>query len=319
MTGREKAWRRLVFESAKDRLKQAATEIRGSLSEIQRTGKAKYRDDGSLPGEGGRGVEAFGRQKGFMPSLVASQPEFRSWTAGPTALMKTIQRGRGGAYNDLLKEAIFQAEQDLTLEKFIRDAPAAELRKIPERVYPPHPGRKGSQRCHFCRIPHSANHHRFHGFDAYRDTHGKHGPSFVPSDLDDAPDWVTNPVSKPVDVNQARETFLRLIGKAKTHTLTAAERRDLSRASAILRRARRPAGLNPQARTSRRPLPARRSRPAPNPRPVGAVRIGELVEVRYKREVGPHKGFYKHPFKPGSSVWCMADGSVLLLPKGARP
>lgn len=42
------------------------------------------------------------------------------------------------------------------------------------------------------------------------------------------------------------------------------------------------------------------------------IRIGKIVELRYRRDVGLKKGFYKHTFRSGASVYVMPDGSVTI-------
>jgi hypothetical protein len=46
--------------------------------------------------------------------------------------------------------------------------------------------------------------------------------------------------------------------------------------------------------------------------------IGTLEELRYHRTIGKNPGYYKHVYRSRPRVWCLADGSVWIEPKGKR-
>lgn len=41
-------------------------------------------------------------------------------------------------------------------------------------------------------------------------------------------------------------------------------------------------------------------------------RIGRIVEIRYYRDIGKHRGYYKHVFKKNASVYCLEDKTILI-------
>jgi hypothetical protein len=78
-------------------------------------------------------------------------------------------------------------------------------------------------------------------------------------------------------------------------TLTPSQRKILRQATQVIRTHRKPS-------TNRR-------KAASNPR---GERIGEIVELRYNRTVGKHRGLYKHVFSSRAGVWCLPDGNILI-------
>lgn len=62
---------------------------------------------------------------------------------------------------------------------------------------------------------------------------------------------------------------------------------------------------------------ARFRKPGPVHNPGGLVRMGKLVEIRYYRDHGRAKGFYKHPFKVRPTIYYRpSDNSILI--KGGK-
>lgn len=68
-----------------------------------------------------------------------------------------------------------------------------------------------------------------------------------------------------------------------------------------------------------------RSTPGTNPRrsrkavhnPSGLVRMGKLVEIRYQRDIGTQKGYYRHPFKVRPVIYYRpSDNSIWI--KGGK-
>jgi hypothetical protein len=47
--------------------------------------------------------------------------------------------------------------------------------------------------------------------------------------------------------------------------------------------------------------------------PAGMIRLGRVVELRYKREIGKHRGFYKHPFTSKAVLYYVPASNTILI------
>lgn len=104
-------------------------------------------------------------------------------------------------------------------------------------------------------------------------------------------------------ITEARRIFAHLMLVARTRRLTARESAQLSVARQKLRSDRH-STRNPKKR--RKAVSARRN-------PGGMIRMGKLVEIRYYRDHGRAKGFYKHPFKVRPEIFYRpSDNSIFI-------
>lgn len=141
------------------------------------------------------------------------------------------------------------------------------------------------------------------------------------------------PLSHFMTHEQAKKTFAELMKLARERKLTDAEKQRLTIARQALRRQKRPAMWNKGKRISKRkartilhegrasgyPLTEKQRRffsarasgypPKPKSNPAGSA-IGKVVEIRYRRTIGKHRGFYKHVFRKQPTLFLMPDKSV---------
>jgi hypothetical protein len=112
-------------------------------------------------------------------------------------------------------------------------------------------------------------------------------------------------VALQMTISEARQVFAHLMTTARTRRLTTTEKTQLSYARQKLRTDRKGARRNP---VKKRPA-ATRTRTNPG----GFIRMGKLVEIRYYRDHGNFKGFYKHPFKVRPDIYYRASDNSIFI------
>lgn len=111
-------------------------------------------------------------------------------------------------------------------------------------------------------------------------------------------------------ISEAGQVFSHLMTTARARRLTTREKTQLSYARQKLRTGRKAARTNPASK--RRKTTARRN-PAPRRASTGMIRMGKLVEIRYYRDHGRAKGFYKHPFKVRPDIYYRASDNSIFI------
>ncbi len=141
----------------------------------------------------------------------------------------------------------------------------------------------------------------------------RHGKTFDRERLESSPLFA--PTRKTLFTNvrrmNASQTFAGLMALARRRKLTAAEKKRLAKARQSLRLGRRPA-MNKKRRSPRKTVKVRAKR-NPAPSIAGRRRIGRIVELRYDRDTGRHRGFYKHTFKTNASVYILPGNQGILI------
>lgn len=282
-------------------LEQAIERRLSEIHDVARSGATELTGKGRREGGIGEG-EFIGRFGGMKPAF----PELLHVKETPKQIGEAIERGKGRAY-----QRVYEAVRDYMQRLGYRSRGTWHRSKP---TIGPHEGRAY---CVRCREYHTKGEHRFHGPGAFHKTHL----------------FSFNPMSIP----QARTVFANLMRRARTHGLTAYQKKELSIARQVLRTQRRPA-MNPKKKLTRKKarlmlheheyrskrqqkfLGARASG-YPLKNPGGKAKIyGQLLEMRMKR-TGPHRcdkrcakagHRYKHVFKSKPTVYGLANGSILI-------
>src|SRR4030095_531310 len=111
-------------------------------------------------------------------------------------------------------------------------------------------------------------------------------------------------------ISEASQVFPHLMSTARTRRLTTTEKTQLSYARQKLRTDRKGARRNPV--TKRRKTTARANPPGPRAS-TAFIRMGKLVEIRYYRDHGRARGFYKHPFKVRPDIYYRASDNSIFI------
>lgn len=106
-------------------------------------------------------------------------------------------------------------------------------------------------------------------------------------------------------ISEARQIFSHLMTTARTRRLTTTEKTQLSFARQKLRTDRKGARRNSVAK--------RRKAITTHQNPGGMIRMGKLVEIRYYRDHGTARGFYKHPFKVRPTIYYRASDNSIFI------
>jgi hypothetical protein len=106
-------------------------------------------------------------------------------------------------------------------------------------------------------------------------------------------------------ISEARRVFAHLMTLARTRHLTTTEKAQLSYARQKLRSNLKGARRNP--------VKKRRTTAKARKNPSGLIRMGKLVEIRYYRDHGAQKGFYKHPFKVRPTIYYRASDNSIFI------
>lgn len=265
--------------------------------------------------------EIAGRFKGGSKLLY---PELKYFPESPGRIAEAIRKKTGRLY-DRLRQAVRGELSEVIPER---------KRRIEKPTVPPHDAL--SKRCKICGDYHGKNAHRFHGRGAYLQTHlfpFKENMSLANARQLFAR---LMRVSRARALSPSERAQLRRVSQILRADRKAGRRNRPPRSpdektfvKFLESKGYLPSSLRPDivkelfrkrpalrreyqewlkggslidrptlfSNKTRRRRPARRAKPNACANPRGLVRMGKLVEIRYERDFGRKRGFYKHGFK----------------------